>query len=357
MSKIILFYGSFNPIHTGHLKIALDSLKLVKGDKLYFGLNKTSNLKNLAPFSKRKKMIELTINGNNLLDIINIPFDYKNLEETYNKIFSFCKDPGNQYYILIGDDQIDNLKKWYKYDELKEKFKFIIATRNNKSLEQNSNFIYLHNKIYNISSENIRKGNYKNLNLEVKQYIIQNNIYLKEQLVNYMSKKRLKHVNSVKTLALKIYKNNKKDLQRNKIITACLLHDIAKEYPKNITILLMKRYYKEHLNESYSLYHQYIGEYLAKKKFFIEDKEILQAIKYHTSATSNMSQLAKLVYCADKIDPLRAYDSKYMIDACLIDLNEGFKLVLKDNIDYLKSLNLDYFNEETSKAIKMYLKG
>ena len=56
MSKVVLFYGSFDPPHTGHLKIAQEALKTIKGDKLYFGLNKNSNSKNLAPFSKRKKM-------------------------------------------------------------------------------------------------------------------------------------------------------------------------------------------------------------------------------------------------------------------------------------------------------------
>ena len=61
MKKIILFYGSFDPIHNGHIKIAQEALKLIKGDKLYFGLNKNSNSKNLTPFSKRKKMLELAI--------------------------------------------------------------------------------------------------------------------------------------------------------------------------------------------------------------------------------------------------------------------------------------------------------
>ena len=56
MKKIILFYGSFDPIHNGHLKIASDALKAINGDKLYFGINKNSNSKNLTAFSKRKKI-------------------------------------------------------------------------------------------------------------------------------------------------------------------------------------------------------------------------------------------------------------------------------------------------------------
>ena len=83
MKKIILFYGSFDPIHQGHLKIASDALKLVKGDKLYFGLNKNSNSKNLTPFSKRKQMIKLAISKKKKFDILDIKFDYKDINNTY----------------------------------------------------------------------------------------------------------------------------------------------------------------------------------------------------------------------------------------------------------------------------------
>ena len=87
MKKIILFYGSFDPIHNGHIKIAQEALKLIEGDKLYFGLNKNSNSKNLTPFSKRKKMLELAIKSKKKFDILDIKFDYKKLDETNDKLF------------------------------------------------------------------------------------------------------------------------------------------------------------------------------------------------------------------------------------------------------------------------------
>lgn len=355
MSKIILFYGSFDPIHAGHLKIAKNSLNLIKGDKLYFGLNKNSNSKNLTPFFKRKKMVELAIKKEKKFGIIDIQFDYNNLEETYAKILNFC-NKDNEYYILIGEDQILSLNKWYKFDMLKKHFKFIVARRNNSNYDINSDYIYLNNKICNISSSEIKEGKYAYLDKDVKQYIIDNNLYLKNQLKKYMSNKRYKHVVSVKNLALKIYRNNKEGLDRNKVIAASLLHDIAKEYPKNKTMMIMNKYYPNKVNESQSLYHQYVGEYLARKKFNIEDVEILDAIKYHTTANENMSKLAKLVYVADKLDPLRDYDSTTMIKACIDDLDKGFIKVLKENIDYLNTKHIPYGNEYTENAVNYYLK-
>lgn len=356
MKKIILFYGSFDPIHQGHLKIAKEAMNLIKGDKLYFGLNKSSNLKNLAPFSKRKKMIELVIQAKKQFDILDINFDYNDLETTYTKIFDFCNDD-NDYYILIGEDQLNNLSNWYKFDLVKNKFKFIIANRTNSSYIKNNSYLYLNNKILNISSNKIKQGDYKNLDKNIKEYIIENNLYLKEQIKPYLSKKRLKHTNSVKNTALKIYINNKEGINRNKVVTATLLHDIAKEYPKDKIKIIMKKHYPEHLNESEYLYHQYVGEYLAKRKFHIKDEEILEAIKNHTTGNENMSKLAQLLFVSDKIEPTRGFDSTNLINACINNLEEGFKEVLKDNIKYLEIKNIKYSNEKTIKAINYYLKG
>lgn len=357
MKKIILFYGSFDPIHQGHLKIAKEALNLIKGDKLYFGLNKNSNSKNLAPFSKRKEMIKLAIQNKNKMDILDIKFDYKNLDDTYDEILSFCND-NNEYYILIGEDQLNNLNKWYRFDILKKKFKFIIASRHYYENSENKNYIYLNNKIYNVSSSEIKEGNYKGLNKDVKQYIIENNIYVERQLKQYLSSKRIKHVKSVKNLALKIYKNNKENLDKNKIVSACLLHDVAREFSNTRLKNIMKNHYPEYVNDLNYIYHQYVGEYIAKKKFYIEDKEILEAIKYHTTGNENISKLAKLVYVSDKLDPSRGFDSSKLIEKCINNLDEGFIEVLKDKIDYsIKKDEIKTMSKAMKSAIKYYLKG
>ena len=356
MKKIILFYGSFDPIHNGHVKIASEALKLIKGDKLYFGLNKNSNSKNLAPFLKRKKMVELAIKGKSKFDIIDIKFDYKKLDETYDKLLDFCND-GNDYYILVGQDQINNLTKWYRFDVIKEKFKFIIASRSNEAIT-NSNYIYLNNKTYNISSSYIKEGHYTNIHPEVKKYIIENNIYLEQQVKKYLTPKRMKHVKSVRNLALKIYKSNKTGLDKNKVIAATMLHDVAREYSNIQLSKMIEKHYPDRINELNYIFHQYIGEYLAKKNFYITDTEVLEAIKYHTTAEENMSKLAKLVYVSDKLDPLRPYDTTPFINECIKDLDNGFIEVLKDKVNYsIKKDELKTMSKSTKQAIEYYLKG
>ena len=155
-----------------------------------------------------------------------------------------------------------------------------------------------------------------------------------------------------------ITKGDFSGLDKNKVITACLLHDIARELPKDKLKYVIKKHYPDKINELAYIYHQYAGEYLAKKKFFIEDKDILEAIKWHTTGNQDMSKLAKLVYVSDKLDPLRGYDSSSLIQKCIDDFDEGFVEVLKDKIQYsLQRDELKTMSESTKKAIKYYLKG
>ena len=178
------------------------------------------------------------------------------------------------------------------------------------------------------------------------------------QLRKYLTEKRMKHVKSVRDLALKIYKTNKENLSKNKIIAATLLHDVAREYSNTRLKNIVKKYYPERIDELGYILHQYAGEYVAKKKFYIKDEEILEAIRYHTTGNEYMSKLAKLVYVSDKLDPLRPYDTTPFINECIRNLDDGFVEVLKDKLNYsIKKDEVKTMSNATKSAIQYYLKG
>ena len=102
-------------------------------------------------------------------------------------------------------------------------------------------------------------------------------------------------------------------------------------------------------------YHQFVGAYLAKKDFNIDDESILNAIKYHATGNDNMDQTAKIVYAADKIEPGRKFDSTDLINAMLKDVDEGFKIVLKANKEFLETHRGDINNPLTCKCFNKYL--
>lgn len=217
----------------------------------------------------------------------------------------------------------------------------------------------------NESGNYVLKRSGKNINVDIRLYInqlvdaplnylkyyLENRYFIFDKIANMMSEERYKHTISVALTAVEIAKANK--INPKKPFLAAMLHDIAKDTSIDVTKNLMLKCFKKHLNEEKVVYHQFVGTIFARKLFKIYNKDILNAIKYHTTGNKNMSVCAKIVYSADKIEPTRGYDSKYMIDACKNDVNEGFRLVLHENIVFLRSKNVK-IGGLTQEAIDFY---
>ena len=62
--------------------------------------------------------------------------------------------------------------------------------------------------------------------------------------------------------------------------------------------------------------------------------ETLKAIEDHTTASTSMSLLGMCLYCADKLDPLRGYDSSEQITLCKHDIEAGFRNCLTDFYEF-----------------------
>ena len=76
---------------------------------------------------------------------------------------------------------------------------------------------------------------------------------------------------------------------------------------------------------------------LPGKKYEIQDEEILSAIRWHTTGKDNMTDLEKIVYIADYIEPQRdkAPNLEWIRKVSFMDLNEGMYYILKDSLSYL----------------------
>lgn len=147
--------------------------------------------------------------------------------------------------------------------------------------------------------------------------------YIKEKL----TKKRYDHSYSVANLMYKIAISNKLENPIKYFFTG-LIHDIGKYVDLNTTNQIMNDHFKEYIDlPSYS-YHSFVGVYLAKKELHIQNEEVLNAIKFHTTGKGNMDDLSLILYAADKIEPLRGYDSSEMIEGMLKNYKTGFKKVV-----------------------------
>lgn len=168
----------------------------------------------------------------------------------------------------------------------------------------------------------------------------------RDELLEYIKKKlddkRLKHSIETSNEAVKLAKVYGADTEKAYI--AGILHDAAKGLPpetlKKIAAdnnIKIDKY--EEANTE--LLHGKIGALIIKKELGISDRDVLSAIKWHTTGHANMSLLEKIIYLADIIEPGRTFKDVDMIrELAYKDIDAAMVLALKDVMDYVKCKGL-----------------
>ena len=187
--NIGLYFGAFNPVHDGHMKVAnyvlnnsdLDIVWLVLTPQSPHKINST-----LIDFNHRYKMLEIVCKKyKNIL-----PSDIeKSLPEpnfSINTLNHLKKDTDtNNYSLIIGDDNIMKLTTWKQYSNIIKNHKIYVYPRNNymiKSKLTHENIYYLNAPIIKVSASNIRKKildektDDLKIDSKVLSYLINNNI-------------------------------------------------------------------------------------------------------------------------------------------------------------------------------------
>ncbi len=133
---------------------------------------------------------------------------------------------------------------------------------------------------------------------------------IKSYLEERLSPKRYKHSLGVAEEAVRLAKRYGAD--EDKAYLAGLVHDSAKEVDPETAIELLENKYGEKVEAvarcAPKLLHGPLGAHIAKSEFGICDAEILDAVRYHTTAKADMDILTKIIYIADYIEPNRSFD-------------------------------------------------
>lgn len=126
---------------------------------------------------------------------------------------------------------------------------------------------------------------------------------VKEQLTEH----RYTHTLGVMESALKLA--NRYGANEKKTELAAIFHDYAKFRPKEEMkrIIMDEKMPAELLDFNSELWHAPVGAFLVQKEAGINDEEILDAIRYHTSGRVGMTLLEKVIYLADYIEPGRHF--------------------------------------------------
>ena len=356
--KKILFGGSFDPIHLGHTHMAACASEQLDADVIFLPSAAAVWKEESTPVEHKVKMVELAIKDNPRfsVDLFEVQKGEKQNYSIDTVKYFLKKYPNDEFYYLIGSDQVNAFHKWKNAKELSELVQVIYFSRPDYQLDQKNideyHMLRIEGEEKDISSTDIRSLKTLELDKRVIDYIVTNNLYFVAKIRDLLSERRFAHSVSVASLAYKIaMKNNVNHPERAYI--AGLLHDISKEIPNKEEIMV--EHYQEYIDLPRFSYHQFASEYLAKTEFAVEDKEILEAIKFHATGKDNMCELAKIIYAADKIEPTRGFDSTELINAMMKDVDSGFKIVLQANKDFLENNRKDINNSLTLKCFNYYL--
>ncbi len=161
---------------------------------------------------------------------------------------------------------------------------------------------------------------------------------LKKEMKKSMDDSRYEHTLGVMYTSAALAMRYGYDIERAQL--AGLLHDCAKCMPNAKKLKTAEKNGLEITDlerKNPFMLHAKVGELLARKKYDIDDEEVLGAIRWHTTGRPNMSLLEKIVYVADYIEPKRekAPNLKEIRQLAFINLDQALLKILEDTLGYL----------------------
>jgi len=347
MEKIGIFGGTFDPVHKEHINLAKAAIDELKLDKLivvpsFISPHKAD--KKTADSIHRLNMCRLAFGFDTKIIVSDFEIKKEGKSYSYLTVEHFAKEYANaKLFFIVGADMFIDFKNW-KNPEIILKYSTLTVVRREKQIKNIKNAVNEFNNLFNnrinvlkyiggdASSTKVRRLCCLKQNLDkyvtenVADYIKQNNLYndsICDDVKSYISEKRFNHTVGVVELAVKYA--DKFNVEQEKAFYSALLHDIAKghetEFNNNFSA-----------DVPFAVYHQYLGAEIAKNKFMIEDEEILNAIKYHTTGRANMSNLEKLIFVADMLEEGRDFKG----------VNSLRKLLNKPDLCFKKCLEKQY---------------
>ncbi len=364
--KYGVFGGSFNPPHNEHKNICETAKKELGLDKIILlPCGNAPHKTNLVPFEKRCEMLSILFGKDIIIDDIENRID--GLTNSA-RILPMLKDKYGDIVFIIGGDSMIAMDRWIEPIKVMTTCPVAVVSREEKSKA----LIDAVNKYRGIGSDitildyvgsecsSTMIRTFFELALtppmipnELSEYIKQNKLYstysdMLEKVSKRLPEKRLAHTKEVVLMAIRL--NFQLGLPYEKVFISALLHDIAK-YSDKKEVIYDNMLFKE------PVAHAFVGAELAQDEFGIEDKEILNAIRYHTTGRANMSTLEKLIYLSDYIEETRNFDQVAEIRALsLKNFNDGFIQAVtkqmkflegKENISPLTSECYNYYTKTT----------
>lgn len=356
--KIGIYGGSFDPVHNGHIAMIRSALKSGFIDCVIVIPSVRNSFKlytNKLPPPYRLYMMKETVEGLGLKNcyVCDVEYDIDGVSYTAVVLAKLTSDEyiseflisngikrkkaeeHHEFFWIMGSDTLGTFETWYKPGEILNYVSLLAAVRpgddtdvekTKASIKKNLGGkveIFRLDGVDCSSSGITTSGDYSQVPEPAVEFIKRHALYTENTklegvseearkqffevavwMYHYLGGKRLLHTLNVGYLSAHLA--DVFGCDKDKALIAGALHDCAKELPIEQQLELAKKYSGDLFTEK-KLLHSPAGATFAKEQLGIEDKEILDAICYHTTGKGDMSTLEKIVYLADKIEPSRNY--------------------------------------------------
>ena len=192
MKKIGCFFGTFDPIHNGHLRLIDFFVNETDLDEVLIIITPLNPLKSKSLTTKedRLKMAEISILNKKNIRISKIEFLMNKPNYTINTLNELSRlNPENKFVLLIGEDNLIRFNEWKNHEKILESYNLYVYPRKNdfsipKEFLNNPNIKLFNAPLMKISSSQIRKNLEENMDIidlihpKVYKYIKENKIYI-----------------------------------------------------------------------------------------------------------------------------------------------------------------------------------
>jgi nicotinate-nucleotide adenylyltransferase len=193
--KIGLFFGSFNPIHHGHLMVAsfianhtdLQQVWLVVSPQ-----NPHKTQSSLLNEYDRLHLAQLAIEDDAQIKVSDIEFKLPKPSYTIDTLtYLQEKYPQHQFYVIMGSDSFQNLPKWKNFEALVKNYQFIVYRRPGFDITEKygADLIYLEAPMLELSATLIRNNCKDGITI---RYLVPEDVRLEIERNNYFKEEVVK---------------------------------------------------------------------------------------------------------------------------------------------------------------------
>ena len=366
--RIVVYGGSFNPPHLGHVEAARTVSAELAPDKFLIIPSNVSPHKKLAEGSPepraRLEMCRLAFADIPGAEISDMELRREGKSYTAQTVEELRHSfPDDELILVMGTDMFLSFETWYRFEYLLESCTLAVLARDEDEDIQlrrqrdaltekyGARVIILKHDPVAASSSDIRERLRFGIGSEllpdsVYSEIIRRHYYdalpelswLRAKVMPYLTEKRVAHVLGCENEAVSLANRWGEDPERAAV--AGILHDITKKLSAEEQLKLCEKY--GIINDAAEvanpkLLHAKTGAAFARELFGIED-DIYGAIRWHTTGKPDMTLLEKIIYLADFVEPTRDFPGvEELRELCFEDIDAAMTKGLEMSLEFIRS--------------------